>query len=49
MKVLNNEELIIQNIPYEEQRMERLAINEGTKIAQKFDDMFDKIVRFFER
>ena len=46
---LNNEELIIQSIPYEEQSMERLAFNEETKIAQKFDDMFDKIVRFFER
>ena len=46
---LNNEELIIQSIPYEEQSMERLAINAGTKIAQKFDDMFDNIVRFFER
>ena len=45
----NNEELIMQSIPYEEQSMERLAINEGTKIAQKFDDMFDNIVRFFER
>jgi len=35
-KILNDKELIIEQIPYKEQFIERLAYEQGLKVVQKF-------------
>lgn len=38
-----------EEIPYEKRKIEDLALKEEPKVKQKFLDMFDNIVRFFEK